>query len=218
MSAPAVPKDAATVILVREEAGRLEVLLLRRPDGQRFMGGAWVFPGGKREERDGAGEPGLRAAAVREVAEEVGIAVAPDDLVAWARWVTPEREPVRFDARFYLAPVAADATLRPDAREVADVAWLAPNEALARAAAGALRVMPPTLRNLELLAGYGALAEALAAARTVEPPTVMPVMDVLDGAIAILLPGDPLHPDPVRRVPGPTRIVLRETGFRSEDP
>ncbi|CAN5805694.1 hypothetical protein BH23GEM3_BH23GEM3_25690 [soil metagenome] len=43
--APA-PRAAATVVLVRENGGRLEVLLLLRPRRSRFAADAWVFPGG----------------------------------------------------------------------------------------------------------------------------------------------------------------------------
>jgi 8-oxo-dGTP pyrophosphatase MutT (NUDIX family) len=43
---PAVPRQAATVILLREEPGTIEVLLTRRHEQMAFMGGLWVFPGG----------------------------------------------------------------------------------------------------------------------------------------------------------------------------
>jgi 8-oxo-dGTP pyrophosphatase MutT (NUDIX family) len=41
-----VPRHAATVILLREERGNIEVLLTRRHEQMAFMGGMWVFPGG----------------------------------------------------------------------------------------------------------------------------------------------------------------------------
>lgn len=43
---PAEPRHAATVILLREERGAIEVLLTRRHERMAFMGGMWVFPGG----------------------------------------------------------------------------------------------------------------------------------------------------------------------------
>jgi 8-oxo-dGTP pyrophosphatase MutT (NUDIX family) len=44
---------AATVLLLREsDAGRLEVLLTKRAAGLAFMGGLWVFPGGRMEAAD----------------------------------------------------------------------------------------------------------------------------------------------------------------------
>lgn len=49
--APAVPRDAATVILIRQAAG-VEVFLLRRTRALEFAPGACVFPGGSVDERD----------------------------------------------------------------------------------------------------------------------------------------------------------------------
>ncbi|MFO7709437.1 MAG: hypothetical protein R6V84_14815 [Desulfobacterales bacterium] len=43
---PPVPVPAATLILVREAAGRLQVYLLRRSRTSGFMPGSFVFPGG----------------------------------------------------------------------------------------------------------------------------------------------------------------------------
>ena len=43
---PTPARQAATVILLRGGARTLEVLLVKRTPAARFMGGAWVFPGG----------------------------------------------------------------------------------------------------------------------------------------------------------------------------
>lgn len=43
---PVVPRHAASVLLLREQQGRIEVLLTRRHENMAFMGGMWVFPGG----------------------------------------------------------------------------------------------------------------------------------------------------------------------------
>lgn len=43
---PAVPRHAASVLLLREQQGAIEVLLTRRHENMSFMGGMWVFPGG----------------------------------------------------------------------------------------------------------------------------------------------------------------------------
>jgi 8-oxo-dGTP pyrophosphatase MutT (NUDIX family) len=53
------PLDSATVILTREsrQAGRFKVFLMRRHRNQDFMGGAYVFPGGRLDEADC--DPGL---------------------------------------------------------------------------------------------------------------------------------------------------------------
>jgi len=58
---PAIPKDAATVILLRTEPENkaFEVLLMRRHARQNFMGKAFVYPGGQLDEMDG--DPKLAA-------------------------------------------------------------------------------------------------------------------------------------------------------------
>ena len=41
------PRRASTVVLLRpDEQGGFEILLTRRPEGMRFLGGFYVFPGG----------------------------------------------------------------------------------------------------------------------------------------------------------------------------
>lgn len=46
------PKDAATIVLVRDEGGRLQVFCVERSKQSKFMGGALVFPGGKVDASD----------------------------------------------------------------------------------------------------------------------------------------------------------------------
>ncbi len=88
-----VPRPAATVLVVRE-VPRLEVLMLKRNLNSDFVGGAYVFPGGRLEEADvrlgdwvlgpsdqeasarlGLDRGGLAyyAAALRETFEEAGL-------------------------------------------------------------------------------------------------------------------------------------------------
>ena len=85
---PAVPKPAATIILLRDGDRGLEILILRKASGKHFASGALVFPGGKVADADTAfaghiGEDAndlttLKIAAIREMYEECGIALARD--------------------------------------------------------------------------------------------------------------------------------------------
>src|SRR5579859_2751624 len=105
---PTTPRLAATVMLLRGGTETLEVLLVRRNPAARFMGGAWVFPGGAVDRREGHGQAAVRAAAIRELQEEAGIAIAdPGRLVPFSRWITPAEVKTRFDTWFYLAPAPA---------------------------------------------------------------------------------------------------------------
>src|SRR5438270_8717011 len=91
-----IPRAAATVILLRGGAEALELLLVQRNPESRFMGGAWVFPGGAVDRGEGEGQPALRAAAIREVREEAGIELDdPDSLVPFSRWITPAQVKIR---------------------------------------------------------------------------------------------------------------------------
>jgi 8-oxo-dGTP pyrophosphatase MutT (NUDIX family) len=72
---PVIPRPSATVLLIR---GRRpwELLMMHRPGGADFAPGAYVFPGGTVHEGDAELGDEIRAAAVRELFEEVGILLA----------------------------------------------------------------------------------------------------------------------------------------------
>ena len=114
------PRPAATVVLMRPGPRGPEVLLTRRPSTMAFGPGLHVFPGGAIDPADAStgGDP-FAAAAIRELAEEVGIVVAPDALVPLSRWVTPPGSSRRYDTRFFVAAMPDGATVVPDPREVA---------------------------------------------------------------------------------------------------
>jgi 8-oxo-dGTP pyrophosphatase MutT (NUDIX family) len=152
----------------------LQVLLVRRNPEARFMPGVWVFPGGAVDPADGEGEPAHRAAAVRELAEEAGIELDSEELVAYSRWITPKVVPIRFDTRFYLALAPPHSPPRPDGAETVDAAWFEPQAALDAHHAGELPLVFPTIKHLESLVAFSNAAEALEAARRREVTAVEP--------------------------------------------
>jgi 8-oxo-dGTP pyrophosphatase MutT (NUDIX family) len=175
---PVTPRPAATVILLRrggKHADRaLQILLVQRNPDARFMPGVWVFPGGAVDTGDGEGEAAHRAAAVRELAEEAGIEVGADELVAYSRWITPRVVPIRFDTRFYLALAPAHSPPKPDGAETVDAGWFNPQDALDLHHSGKLPLVFPTIKHLESLVGFANAAEALEAARRREVKPVEP--------------------------------------------
>lgn len=95
---PATPRDASTVVLLRDRGAGIEVYLIKRARTVDFMAGAHVFPGGRLDKADSSapacallsaaaatlrerlGEPlpavqaaGLFVAAIRETFEEAGL-------------------------------------------------------------------------------------------------------------------------------------------------
>jgi 8-oxo-dGTP pyrophosphatase MutT (NUDIX family) len=188
------PRQAASLILLRDGAERAEVLLVQRNPEQRFMGGAWVFPGGAVHEEDAD----HAATAVRELEEEAGIAM-PDgaELVPFSRWITPEGELVniRFDTWFFVARAPDGAVATPDGGECVDARWITPSGALEAHARDELALVFPTIKHLELLSELDSVEATLAAARERRIEPVLPKVAMIDGAPRIIMPGEPGYED-----------------------
>jgi 8-oxo-dGTP pyrophosphatase MutT (NUDIX family) len=185
-------RKAASVIAVRDAAGGPEVLVLERSGASRFLPGYVVFPGGAVDAEDAmlatawfaSSEEAARAGAVRELAEEAGLVLTADGLMAadrdaplshamasppslaqlreLAHWVAPESVPVRFDARYY--GVAAPPGLTPvaDGREATDAWWSSPRELLEGWEAGQRKLYWPTYFTMSHLAACASAAALLA--------------------------------------------------------
>jgi 8-oxo-dGTP pyrophosphatase MutT (NUDIX family) len=174
---------AASLIGVRDGSDGPEVLVIERTLDHRFLPGYVAFPGGAVDPGDGplaerwfgdAGEAG-RAAAVRELAEEVGLAMTAGAVVAAqpdrplgrihdappevarlpevARWVAPSRVPVRFDARYYAVRMNDAATPAPDGIEAKDAWWETPRGLIAAWEVGERLLYWPTHFTMGALAG-----------------------------------------------------------------
>jgi 8-oxo-dGTP pyrophosphatase MutT (NUDIX family) len=191
-----VPRVAATVMVLRDGADGLEVLLAQRNPQARFMAGAWVFPGGAVSPEDGEGEAALRAAGLRELQEEAGITLAdPGELVAFSRWITPAEVKIRYDTWFFLATMPAGQEARIDGAEVVDARWFSPPAALAASRRDEILLVFPTIKHLQQLSVFRSVEELLSHARA---QTVQPVQPqvVGQGEMArIVLPGEPGYED-----------------------
>jgi 8-oxo-dGTP pyrophosphatase MutT (NUDIX family) len=260
--APATPRDAATVMLLRPAVAGVEVLMLRRVAAMKFAPGAYVFPGGSVDPADHAAEVGwhgpdpaefgarlgasaemaraLVCAAVRETFEEAGVLLAgapgggpvadpsgpsweadraaltagdltlaellarrglvlrADLLVPWARWITPEGEPRRFDARFFAAALPAGQVATGHAAESDRIAWLRPADAIESARAGQISILPPTATTLHgfaaeaAAAGQDAVAAILGRRPAIEP--VVPRLVLEDGQAWLYVPDEVGYP------------------------
>ena len=168
-------RDAATVILVRDRPD-LHVFVLRRNPALVFAPGATVFPGGAVDPGDTStaselGTDEFRAAAARECLEECGIPVDPRELVEFARWITPEGAPRRYDTRFFVAAAPDGHEGEHDGSELVATAWMRPREVLASFAAGEIDLILPTQRSLEVLARFDTVDGLLADLREATCPT-----------------------------------------------
>jgi 8-oxo-dGTP pyrophosphatase MutT (NUDIX family) len=184
------PRQAATVIVLRGGEQTLEVLLVKRTEKARFMGGVWVFPGGAVDENDG--DRAHRAAAVRELSEEAAIEIAdPETLVEFSRWITPAEVAIRFDTRFFLSELPEGQQPQIDGEECVDQGWFTPQGALDAYERKEIELVFPTIKHLEQLGAFASVTELLSYAAGREVLPVQPKV-WFDGEVArVLLPGEP---------------------------
>jgi 8-oxo-dGTP pyrophosphatase MutT (NUDIX family) len=87
------PKHASTVLLLRPAAnGKFEILLTRRPNEMKFLGGFYVFPGGSicPEDRSEKTLRRCRGVSGKEAKKILGDPLAPE--LSLAHWVAGIRE------------------------------------------------------------------------------------------------------------------------------
>ena len=274
------PRPSSSVLLLRDGADGLEILLQRRHERNDVLANAYVFPGGKVDKADGEiemlsrfdlsaaaiharmGDAALDetgaavyfAAACREIFEEAGLLLAqradgsPVDaqdaetamqwlrqglsfvevlerfnftmqasaLVPWTRWITPRVPTVmskRFDVRFFLARTPEGQTAVHDNHEAVESVWLSPRAALERYNVRQMMLAAPQLMSLAELARHASVDAAMAPRAITWPRLIEPHPFEHEGARAVAYPGDPLHANPARAMPGPTRLIFRDGRF-----
>ena len=121
-------------------------------------------------------EEARRAVEAREVGfadllRERGLVLRADLLVPWARWITPEFEPRRYDTYFFVTRLPAGQRTRQVGSEASHAVWQSPDRV------ADLRMMPPTRVTLAQLAACGSIEAALAADRDVATPVTPRVVD-----------------------------------------
>jgi 8-oxo-dGTP pyrophosphatase MutT (NUDIX family) len=190
-------RRAASAVCVRPAPDGFEVLVVERGAESRFLPGYIAFPGGavdaedeSRAERwfgDRADAP--RAAAVRELAEEVGIAltangfveatnlVAADEapprleqITPLCHWVAPLDVPVRFDARYFTIEGNGVAQ-RADGGEIARTWWVDPRVLMQEWERGDHKLYWPTWVTVREVAACASAAEAMALTFEARQPT-----------------------------------------------
>jgi len=188
-----VPRGSATLILLRDTAEEgPEVLLVQRNPEQKFMGGAWVFPGGATAPED----DDERMTAVRELEEEAGIDLSDShELVRFSRWITPAQVKTRFDTHFFVAEAPEDPEPTVDGSECVDWRWIAPRSALELHRNEELMLVFPTIKHLEQLARFRTVSDVLEHARASRVLPVEPRVLVDGGVATVVLPGEEGYDD-----------------------
>jgi 8-oxo-dGTP pyrophosphatase MutT (NUDIX family) len=284
---PSDPRPASTVVVLRDCATGPEVFMVRRHERTVFMGGAYVFPGGRVDAVDHEGDNAwcdgvehaskqlaalapseavaYHVAAARELFEEAGVLLARDEagsfaslanaedharlkhdreevhagrtslraivdrerlrlaldtLILFSHWVTPPIDTRQFDTRFFMTRIPPDQTPAHDETETTHSTWITPAHAMAQARAGDMVLPPPTWTTLRELEAFASVEEALAWARRRHVTRRMPKVLERDGQRLLVLPGDPLHPDPAgpgnENAPAETRFTFIDRRWRAE--
>lgn len=133
-----------------------------------------------------------------ELCRREGLRLATDAIHYVSHWVTPFGETRRFDTRFFVAGAPAGQDALHDELETIESLWIRPSEAFARHHSGEVVLMPPTLSNLQLVAGHPSAEAALRAASQVGvPPAIEPRLRLADDGrlLAIVMPGEPGYED-----------------------
>ncbi|MEP6842701.1 MAG: NUDIX hydrolase [Pseudolysinimonas sp.] len=164
---------ATRVGALRETFEEASILVAQRTDGSP------VAPG-----------PPDDGSPFRELVARRDVLLALGELHLFGRWVTPEIEPRRFDAAFFLCRAPEGQLARQDDGETVGFEWAAPAELLARAAAGERSLLFPTLMNLRRLAESDDTASALAAADARPIVRVEPVAWRDGDRVVITVPED----------------------------
>jgi len=169
------------IAAIREAYEETGILLARHVDGSAFQGA-------------------VSAAAARDdiahdrrtfldLVEALGLKLDLAALTVFARWITPELMPKRFDTWFFIAAAPADQLALCDGWETVDAEWIAPAEALSLGVSGARKVIFPTRMNLQLLAEAAGATEAVTLARSRKLVTVEPmVRDSPEGRVLTIPP------------------------------
>jgi 8-oxo-dGTP pyrophosphatase MutT (NUDIX family) len=182
-------REAASAVVARDGADGLEVLVLERGGTTRFLPGYVAFPGGSTDEEDrdlgrrwfGTAGEAPRACAVRELVEEVSLALTAGGLVSadglevvdreppeagqlseLAHWVAPPRVPVRFDARYFAVRASPGVEPRPDGGETADAWWVSPGRLLEDWAEGRRLLYWPTFFTVSEIAACRSVDDVFA--------------------------------------------------------
>jgi hypothetical protein len=122
---------------------------------------------------------------------EEALVLRADLLRPWARWITPEGQPRRYDTAFFVAMVPAGQRADAHTTEAVEATWWHPEQALEDGEKGEIQLMAPTIRTLREIAEHPHSAGVLAAAERRDVQPVTPRVVRRDGQLAVVLPGDP---------------------------
>lgn len=177
------PIPAATLVLLREGPGDIEVLMLKKNPKIGF-GGMWVFPGGRIDAEDHSTEStenthcptsgpsqAARIAAARETKEEANLDTDPNSYLWFAQWSPPPLPGKRFTTSFFVSPAPEQQLITVDGGEIHDHQWVTPKEAIHLRDQKQLNLAPPTWVTLHTLSQFSKIPSLLTHLKS-RPPRI----------------------------------------------
>ena len=156
---------------------------------------------------------------LRDVLEREGLRLALDTLIHFAHWVTPPSDTRRFDTRFFVTRVPPHQTPVHDDTETTHSTWVTAAAAIEKAKVNDIVLPPPTWTTLREIERRTTVADALAWARARHVVRREPVLIEESERRLLVMPGDPLHPDPPAEPPASeTRFVWTDRRWRATNP
>jgi len=188
-------KRALRIAAIREAYEEAGILLARHLGGAPFRG----------DERATAAREdiGKDRRPFIDLILELDLYLDLEALSVFARWITPNIMPRRFDTWFYVAKAPEEQLAVCDGSETVDAEWIEPAEALRLGELGQRTVIFPTRMNLQLLGEANSSEDAVHRARARELVTVEPKVGERDGERVLILPPDAGYGDviePMSRV------------------
>jgi 8-oxo-dGTP pyrophosphatase MutT (NUDIX family) len=188
-------KRALRIAAIREAYEEAGILLARHLGGAPFRG----------DERATAAREdiGKDRRPFIDLILELDLYLDLEALSVFARWITPNIMPRRFDTWFYVAKAPEEQLAVCDGSETVDAEWIEPAEALRLGELGQRTVIFPTRMNLQLLGEANSAEDAVHRARARELVTVEPKVGERDGERVLILPPDAGYGDviePMSRV------------------
>lgn len=138
--------------------------------------------------------PSAGSADFREVVARSGGRLDLAAMAPFARWITPEGAPKRFDAHFRLCWTRTQMDAVSDGGETVAAEWLRPADAIELGALRQRTLLPPTRCQLDLLAQSSTVEEAVAAARARRITPVTPSFVRRADGTYITIPADAGYP------------------------
>jgi 8-oxo-dGTP pyrophosphatase MutT (NUDIX family) len=153
-------RESATVVLLRDGRSGPEVLMLKK-NAEINFGGSWVFPGGMVEDQDlqcaqdifrnQERESVARVTAIRETWEETGLSIDHHALQPFSNWLTPKFRIKRYNALFLVSHLGAELAREKvtiDEQEIVAAQWIRPQDAIAAAQRGQMKLNAPSFVTL----------------------------------------------------------------------